>query len=231
MLIAASSLITLIADPKVLAIPIHPSDEALVDIGKEGFLCYGPSPEIKNNQDYTFMRKTVYEKIKEAQVLLPKGLRFCLYEGYRSLNLQKRLFETQYANVKKQHPHWTSTQLFNETTKLVSPAINQDGSANIPPHSTGGAVDLYLIDDRGKAVDMGIHPKDWMQDLGGQLSLTDSKRISALAREHRQLMSHALKEVGFVNYPTEYWHWSYGDKYWAYIQHQPYALYAIASPT
>ncbi|MDT7587682.1 MAG: zinc D-Ala-D-Ala dipeptidase, partial [Pseudonocardiales bacterium] len=25
----------------------------------------------------------------------------------------------------------------------------------------------------------------------------------------------ALHSVGFVNYPTEWWHWSYGDRYWA----------------
>ena len=38
-------------------------------------------------------------------------------------------------------------------------------------------------------------------------------------------MSHALVNVGFVNYPTEYWHWSYGDKYWAFIKKQPFAIY------
>jgi len=38
-------------------------------------------------------------------------------------------------------------------------------------------------------------------------------------------MSDALIQQGFVNYPTEYWHWSYGDKYWAFIKQQPYAIY------
>ncbi len=38
-------------------------------------------------------------------------------------------------------------------------------------------------------------------------------------------MSDALNVVGFVNYPTEYWHWSYGDRYWAYVKQQPFAIY------
>ncbi len=40
-------------------------------------------------------------------------------------------------------------------------------------------------------------------------------------------MSAILSEAGFVNYPTEYWHWSYGDRYWAYMKKKPYALYGL----
>ena len=40
-------------------------------------------------------------------------------------------------------------------------------------------------------------------------------------------MGIALQAVGFVNYPTEYWHWSYGDRYWAYQKGQPAAIYGF----
>jgi D-alanyl-D-alanine dipeptidase len=36
----------------------------------------------------------------------------------------------------------------------------------------------------------------------------------------------ALSAAGFVNYPTEWWHWSYGDRYWAMVTGEPAALYA-----
>ncbi|KTD83051.1 M15 family metallopeptidase [Legionella waltersii] len=227
---ASQQKITLISDPKVLMIPIHDTHETWVDLTKQSKLAYGPSPEIPNNTDYTHLRKTIYDKLIIAQKKLPKGLHFCLYEGYRSISLQKMLFETQLANVKKRHPDWSSKHIFRETTKLVSPVINPDKSHNIPPHSTGAAIDIYLIDDHGKAVDMGIHPKDWMSDADGKLSLTSSKHISATAKKNRQIMSEALISVGFVNYPTEYWHWSYGDRYWAYVKHQPQAIYGTSTP-
>lgn len=35
----------------------------------------------------------------------------------------------------------------------------------------------------------------------------------------------AMTTVGFVNYPTEWWHWSYGDKYWAFMKSEPHAIY------
>jgi D-alanyl-D-alanine dipeptidase len=176
------------------------------------------------------MRKTVYTKLLEAQKLLPKGMHFCIYEAYRSLELQKMLFDTQYESTKKRHPDWSLAELFNETTKLVSPVSNQDGSINIPPHSTGGAFDVYLIDDKGHAVDMGIHPKDWMQDKDGTLSLTESKVISDEAKKNRAIMNKALEALGFVNYPTEFWHWSYGDRYWAFMTQAPFAIYGSSSP-
>lgn len=222
---ANTSHITLISDPKVLAIPINDTGESWLDLTKQTAIAYGPSPEIPNNKDYTYLRKTVYEKLKQAQHKLPKGLHFCLYEGYRSLALQKMIFEKQLSNVKKRHPDWLPEQIFLETTKLVSPVINPDQSPNIPPHSTGAAIDVYLIDDHGKALDMGIHPKDWMNDADGQLSQTKSNHISPLAQKNRQIMIDVLNAVGFVNYPTEYWHWSYGDRYWAYVKKQAHAIY------
>ncbi|MFZ4115557.1 MAG: M15 family metallopeptidase [Chthoniobacterales bacterium] len=206
----------LIADPRVLSIPICDNQEPLVDLRKEGGIAIGPSPEIPNNTDYTFVRKSVAEKLLQAQKKLPPGLQFQLYEGYRSLALQKKLFDTFFAKIKKEHPSWSYKQQFLETTHLVSPVINLDASHNIPPHSTGAAIDVYLVDTAGKSVPMGIHPKDWMQDLDGSLSLPHSQKISAEARHYRAIMSRALKSVGFVNLDTEYWHWSYGDRYWAF---------------
>jgi D-alanyl-D-alanine dipeptidase len=35
----------------------------------------------------------------------------------------------------------------------------------------------------------------------------------------------AMRAAGFVNYPTEWWHWSYGDRYWAYLLGKPAAIF------
>jgi zinc D-Ala-D-Ala dipeptidase len=217
--------IILIADPKVLAIEIKENNDPMVDLTGQSKILLGPSPEIPNNTDYTKMRKTVYEKLIEAQSLLKEGMFFCLYEAYRSLALQKMLFDNRFKIIQSHHPEWTSDQIFEETTKMVSPVTNKDGSINVPPHSTGAAVDVYLVNKNGKALDMGIHPADWMEDENDLLSLTNSTNISPEAQRNRQIMSNVLTQVGFVNYPTEYWHWSYGDRYWAYHKNQAHAIY------
>jgi D-alanyl-D-alanine dipeptidase len=214
-------------DPRITAIPIHENHEPFVDVREEGRIVIGPSPEVPNNTDYYYLRKKVYEKLVKAQSILPQGLRFCLYEGYRSLQLQQRLFEARFTIVKKLHPEWSYEQQFLETHQMVAPTISLDGSQNIPSHVTGGAIDVYLIDDDGNTVDMGIHPKDWLLDHDGSLSFPDSKKISKAAKNHRAIMSHALEHVGFANLATEYWHWSYGDRYWACALGKKSACYGV----
>lgn len=221
--------IILLSDPRVLATPIVESGEELVDLRLQNAIKYGISPEVVNNQDYTYLRKTVYEKLLQAQQELPKGYRFCLYEGLRTLELQNALFTSYRNKIQKEHPNLSEEKLFNETTKLVAPVVNLDGSHNIPPHSTGGAIDIYLVDDVGKPHDMGILIANWQDDLTGNLSRTDSAEISAAAKDNRKIMNEVLLRAGFVNYPTEYWHWSYGDRYWAYHAGKSQAIYGTTS--
>ena len=45
------------------------------------------------------------------------------------------------------------------------------------------------------------------------------------ARANCELLARALRGAGLVNYPTEWWHWSYGDRYWALVSGAPAAMY------
>ncbi len=219
----------LISDPVITAIPIIECNEPLVDLREQDVIPFGPPPERPDNVCYTKIRKRVYEKLCAAEKLLPEGVHFCLYEGWRSLRLQQELFQAMYENNKRNYPEMTADELFWESTKLISPVKLLDGTQNIPPHSTGGAIDVYLIDNEGQLLDMGLPLDQWPQDSGARLSQTASTYVSKEAKENRQIMSKALLEVGFINYPYEYWHWSYGDRYWAYHVNAPYALYGSIS--
>jgi len=44
-------------------------------------------------------------------------------------------------------------------------------------------------------------------------------------QRNREMMRKVLSFVGLINYPTEYWHWSYGDRYWAHQTAQLQAIY------
>jgi len=46
-----------------------------------------------------------------------------------------------------------------------------------------------------------------------------------VARSHRAMLVAALAPTGLVNYPTEWWHWSYGDRYWAHVTGATHAVY------
>jgi D-alanyl-D-alanine dipeptidase len=54
---------------------------------------------------------------------------------------------------------------------------------------------------------------------------TDARGLGQEARQNRILLLEAMESTGFVNYPHEWWHFSYGDRYWAYVKGQPAAIY------
>ncbi len=222
--------ITLITDPKVLAIPIMECDEPLIDIKHSKELAYGPPPECElTAQHYTKMRRTVFEKLCAAQKHLPHGWHFRLYEGFRSLAVQKMLFDERYAMVYQTYPAYTKEALFIETTRLVSPVTNLDGTLNIPPHNTGAAVDVELILEDSTLIDMGMAAADWLR-VDPTICETHCQEISPEAQKNRRILLDAMEAEDFVNYPTEWWHFSYGDRYWAYVKNKSHAIYDKEPP-
>lgn len=217
--------IVYIADPEILVIPIIECNEPLIDAKDTDDLLYGPPPECELTANcYTKMRKGVFEKLCAAQKELPQGWCFRLYEGFRSLEVQQMLFNQEYKLVAERHPNTSRGEIFRETTRLVSPVTNLDGSKNTPPHNTGAAVDIEILDHNRKLIDMGMEAKDWWR-VEPELCLTDCENINKEAKQNRKLLLELMEAHGFINYPTEWWHFSYGDRYWAYHQNAKHAIY------
>jgi D-alanyl-D-alanine dipeptidase len=217
-----------LASAEILAIPIVECGEELIDIKNSDILSYGPPPECPLTAScYTKMRKSVFEKLCQAQSELPHGWRFRLYEGLRSLAVQQMLFEQEYERVVKRYPQVSHQDRFRETTRLVSPVINLDGSTNIPPHNTGAAIDIEIVTANGDLVDMGMAIADWTT-VTPEFCMTHYEEIPEIVKTNRELLLSILSAHGFVNYPAEWWHFSYGDRYWAYHKKQSHAIYGPA---
>ncbi len=217
-----------IADSRVLKIPILESNEVLIDLRNQDELVYGSVPEsplTKNH--YIFVRKRVYEKLCLAQKSLPSGWRFRIYEGFRSSEVQQMLFDQQYQKILQEFPDKVREEIFYETTRLVSPVKNFDGTINIPAHNAGAAIDVEIIAKDGELVDMGMAIKDW-QKVNSDLCQTDCNLLDQDIRKNRKILHDVMARHDFVNYPTEWWHFSYGDRYWAYIKDKESAIYGSA---
>jgi D-alanyl-D-alanine dipeptidase len=181
--------------------------ERMVDLRTE---CPGVHFEIaeylKEKKDIAnayFVRKTVAEMIQKAQTDLPVGLSLLVRCGYRTPTVQQRQFDKDYHDLMAEQPEWTKDQLDVEIEKRTS-------SFDIAPHCTGGAIDLSLVDKYGKQLDMGTRMGEFVQK-----SYTHSKDISHIARENRQILLDAMTSSGFINFPGEWWHFSYGAREWA----------------
>lgn len=75
--------------------------------------------------------------------------------------------------------------------------------------------DVTLTTPEGIELDLGC-PVDAPEQSRGRC-YTAHPEVTGEARWLRRELSAALAGAGLVNYPTEWWHWSYGDRYWAFV--------------
>src|SRR6266702_1595652 len=68
-------------------------------------------------------------------------------------------------------------------------------------------------------------PVDAMPEQSGGACYFDAPLAGTHARANRELLARVLRGAGLVNYPTEWWHWSYGDRYWALMTGAAAAVY------
>ena len=204
------------ADPRVAGIPVLDNGEPLVDLGEAGFLIDGhlaadPAGAFRQ------YRAGAAERLARAEKLLPAGLRLLVVEAYRPAGLQRELFEGYREELAKLNPHHTAEQLRTAASRYVSPP-------ELGPHTAGAAIDLTLCDAEGRELDMGT-PMNANPEQSGGRCYTDAEGLEPRVVENRAILVEAMHSAGFVNYPTEWWHFSYGDRYWALLSQRPEAVY------
>jgi zinc D-Ala-D-Ala dipeptidase len=204
----------LINDPQVLTRGIADIGEPLVDISTFQALAIDRTRgRVQQLSDNPFqVRSGVAERLVRAQASLPDGYQLQIKEGWRPIWVQERLWEKSLSELRASRPDLTGEDLVRENTRFTAPPDSA------PPHSTGGAVDLVLLYQGGHC-DMG-----WGFNQPGEGSRTDYG-VPGPARRNRDLLAQALDAAGFINYPAEWWHWSYGDRYWAFQTSREAALY------
>ncbi|MBG0828836.1 M15 family metallopeptidase [Planomonospora sp. ID67723] len=196
--------IVLISDPRVVSIPVEENGEPLVDIrGRLRTDDRLADPE----GAFARLREGLLIRLEEAQAQLPAGYRLLVVEGYRPIAAQRRIFEEYSAALRVTFPEMSPEELRSAASRYVSPV-------EIAPHTAGAAVDLTLCTEDGTELDMGT-PVNATPEQSDGACYTAAPGLSTEARHHRKLLASVLEPAGLVNYPTEWWHWSYGDRYWA----------------
>ncbi len=200
--------------------PIKDNKEGFIELkilAQKNHLPLLVKPSDKNNPKL-FMRKTAANLfIKALQNLnkLTKGSKtFKVTDAYRPLDLQKKYFE----DIKKEFAEKEGLKginLWRRVTEFIAdPTL-------CPPHSTGGAIDCTLAYIKnGRELDMG----NSLDSIGNE-SNTFYPNITKKAKQNRLLLFKSLTNVGFANLATEWWHYSYGDQYWAIFYNQSKAIY------
>ncbi len=209
--------------PQLRSIPIHDNGEPLVDllsVCRE--LHWEPHHPAFEYQRYTLARQGLAERLCQAAAMLPAGIRLGVVECYRAPAIQKAMHQATRERMRREHPEWTPQRLGREANRFSAPMDLQVP----PPHSTGGAVDLHLVGEDGQLLDL-TSPYEIMDPRGARAM---AKGLTPTAMANRALLRDVLLAAGLTNYPSEWWHWSYGDQGWAYRGDHPHALYGAIEP-
>lgn len=221
-------------------IPIQDCGEPLVAIPLEHFAVHHPHPYAALGAPYGdrspyCLRQGVVERLLMAQAALQQncpGWRIQIFDAYRPLAVQQYMVDYTFAELVRSH------QL---TPKQLTAAQRQDFLAQVhqfwavpnsnpltpPPHSTGAAIDITLVDATGQAIDMGspideLSPRSYPDHYApaGDRAHTQQILSSQSFHHHRQLLNTVMSAAEFYRHPTEWWHFSYGDQLWAWLKQQ-----------
>lgn len=179
------------------------TDEKLISLRNNGFIVfpYYYKNNISGALNDCYVRETVVTKLKEAQNILPKDMRFLIYDGWHSLKLQQQLWNISYQNLLKNNPDLTEEEILN----ILSHLEEEPNTSNF---LTGGIVGLTLVLPEGKYLDMGSQFN--CKTNAAQTDFFNNKEEYEEISENRKLLSDTMQTVGFINNPFKWWQFSYG---------------------
>ncbi|MEU0057218.1 M15 family metallopeptidase [Streptomyces sp. NPDC006334] len=209
----------LLSDRRVAETPVVENGERLVD-ARDSAVLRVDVRKADADGSYAHVRADVLRRLLLAQGALPPGVCLLLVEGFRPPALQRSYFDAYSATLRHAHPDASPARIRELASAYISPP-------EVAPHVSGGAVDLTLCTEDGRELPLGTEVNATPEESEGGCR-TAATNIGAEAQANRLLLHRAMTTAGFVNYPTEWWHWSYGDRYWALLTTAPAAEYGPA---
>lgn len=206
------------------SIEIKESNEPAADLSKFDFILDPIYYEQKlSDNPKMFLRETVIKKLLNVQKYLGK-YRLKIWDTYRPRDVQNNIYQKFWNELKSQHPDWNEDKLKSVVGTFVSPPFQKD---RIPPHSTGGTVDLTLTSEKGIELNMGTN----FDHFGPESSpyyfeiFRDKPEIA----NNRKILREAMFKEGFTVDSVEWWHFDYGNQVWALKTGNPFAFYGEIS--
>ena len=206
------------------AVEICDNGEPLVDfVAACPELVFAPEHPVFEFPRVHIVRQSVARMLCQAAQALKAhdpNLKLQIVEGYRPITVQRAMWQHALDEARKRLGDSDTKKLEREAGRYAAPP----DAITPPPHTTGGAVDLEIIDASGARLDF-TSPYE-ITDT--QSTAMHAPGLSPEAEANRALLRSILEPTGLTSYADEWWHWSFGDNGWALRVHAPHALYGPA---
>ena len=94
-----------------------------------------------------------------ALSFLPSGYTFLVFDAWRPYTVQKSLYDEYFEKLRRDEPQLDDAELHRRARAFVSYPDQAKRFAFV--HSSGGAIDLTLVDENGSKLDMGTDFDDF----------------------------------------------------------------------
>jgi len=188
----------------LIRVPVADNGEPIVQLSSE----LGPK---------VIVRKSVLAKLVKARAILRKAsptLSLYLTCGYRAMEVQTNRFVGKLLEIAKGKLFENPVDLYEEVHRFIA-------VPTVAGHPTGGAVDITIKDiTSDRYLDFGAKQYDYSTKNCYVFAPMDN-----VARRNRLLLRKVMMRAGFAPFDGEWWHFSYGDREWAYYYKKPRAIY------
>ena len=181
-----------------------------------------PLMKLRNSVAECYVREELSDRLLAAADLLPKGIRLRIFDTWRPLALQIELYEYYSKSIIRKFG--LENEEKEKREEIISRYVSYpENNVLLPPvHTTGGAVDLTLIDSDGNELDMGTEFDSFSE--AASTAYYEQSGADTKIRDNRRMLYKAMTGAGFTNLPSEWWHYDFGDRFWAYYNRKP-AIY------
>ncbi|KGF72666.1 D-alanyl-D-alanine dipeptidase [Neosynechococcus sphagnicola sy1] len=214
-------------------VPIEECGEPMIAILPDLFAVVSPHPyqvlgAPYGEQSPYFLRQRVVTQLLAAQEALQQdypGWRLQIFDAYRPVAVQQFMVDQTLADLARSQgltvaaltPDQQQTLREQVYTFWAPPSLDPTMP---PPHSTGAALDLTLVDGTGQVVDMGSPIDECSPRSYPDYFQISDRPLERQYHHHRQLLARVMIAAGFQRHPQEWWHFSWGDQLWAWLSQQ-----------
>ena len=172
-----------------------------------------PLLKMKHATNHCYVREEVFHMLTHASLLLPQGYKLKIWDGWRPFALQQELYDIYSNDILKTFNASELPQ--EEQLKIISQfvSIPVKDKALSPLHTTGGAIDVTLVDENGNELNMGTDFDSFAEESA--TNYFELNNINREVRNNRRILYNCMIDAGFVNLPSEWWHYDFGDRHWA----------------
>jgi zinc D-Ala-D-Ala dipeptidase len=214
-------------------VPIQECGEPLVPIPLRLFAVETPHSYMKCGADYAgkspyYLRQGVLDRVIQAQEKLQQlhpGWQVQIFDAYRPVEVQQYMVDYTFKQTVAERgldldrlSSAQTEQIWQDVYQIWAiPSFDLDTP---PPHSTGAAIDLTLVNELGVVVDMGSPIDEMSPRSQPDYYANNPDPIAQQYHRNRQILWQIMNYAGFARHPEEWWHFSIGDQLWAWSNNQ-----------